>query len=177
MATTVTTSGTYTDGSQETNTGLPGSVTPIAINQTFRHNLANGSAADQVQKIYAATLAFTGSAIVLNLFDSSSGVQVTDLYGTPIVFSAVKKIYIKHKGTTDAQPLKMGYSGTTTNAWTAIVSNPGQIFLQPSTANNDGGILMVAPNTTGWAVATGSKLLNLDPGANTFNADIVIVGV
>jgi hypothetical protein len=177
MSTTVTTSGTYTDGSQETNTGLPGNVTPIAINQTFRHNLQDGSAADQVHKIYAATLAFTGSPIVLNLFDNSSGTQVTDLYGTPFAFSAVRKVYIKHKGTTDAQPLKLGYSGTTANAWTAILSNPGQIFLQPSSANNDGGILLVAPNTTGWAVATGSKLLQLDPGANTFNADIVIVGV
>lgn len=172
----VTTSGTYTDGSQEAAANLPGNVTPVAINNTLKHTFANGSAADQVQKIYAATLAFSGSPIVLNLFDNTSGTQVTDLYGVVFAFTAVRKIFIKHKGTTDAQPLKLGYSGSTANAWTAIVSNPGQIFLQPSSANNDGGILLVAPNTTSFAVNTGSKLLQLDPGANTFNADIVIVG-
>lgn len=178
MSTTVNTTGTYTDGSQETSTGLPGNVQPIALNQTFRHNMQDGSAADQVHKIYAATLTFSASTpIVLNLFDSSSGVQVTDLYGTAFAFGAVKKFYIKFKSVTDGQILKIGYSGTTANSWTAIVSNPGQIFLQASTTNNDGGILMVAPNTTGWVVATGSKLLQLDPGTGAFSADVILVGI
>ncbi len=178
MATTVTSGGTYTDGTQETTTGLPGSVTPVAVNQTFRNNFANGTAADQASKVYAATLAFSASTpIILNLFDSSSGVQVTDMYGAAFAFAAVKKFYIKFRSTTDGQVLKVGYSGSTANAWTGIVSNPGQIFLQPSTSTNDGGILMVAPNTTGWAVATGSKLLNLDPGSAAFSVDILLVGI
>lgn len=172
----VTTSGTYTDGSQQSPSNLPGNVTPVAINNTLKHTFANGSAADQVQKLYAATLSFAGSPIVLNLFDNTSGTQVTDPYGAAISFTTIRKIYIKHKSTTNTHTLKLGYSGTTSNAWTSLVTNPGQITLQPSTSTNDGGTVLVAPNTTGWAVATGNKLLQLDPGANTFDSDIVIVG-
>lgn len=172
----VTSSGTFTDTTQQNPSGLPGNVTPIASNNTLKHNFANGSGSDQVQLTYLKTLSFTGAAIVLNLFDNTSGTQVTDPYGNAISFSAIRKIVIKHKGTTDNQPLKVGYSGTTANAWTALVSNPGQIFVMPSSSTNDGGAVFISPNTTGWAVSTSSKLLNLDPGANSFSVDIEITG-
>jgi hypothetical protein len=56
------------------------------------------------------------------------------------------------------------------------LSNPGTITIEPSTTSNAGAWIQTAPNTTGWAVSSSSKLIQLDPGANTITVDVEIVG-
>lgn len=148
---------------------LPGNV-PYTFPENFKLNLSPGTTADSANLIYSATIAFTAAPQVLDL------TALTDPTGGAVNFARVRSIWIKVKSTTDGTTLKLGYGATTTNAWTSLVSNPGQIFLQASTANNDSMFVLSAPNTTGWAVSSTNKLLQLDPGAATFSADITIVG-
>lgn len=174
----VTSSGTWTDTAQQTPVNLPGTVTPVTVNNTLSYTFANGTAADQVTKLYVATLTLSAAATVLNLFDNSSGTQITDVYGTAISLTVVRKLYIKNKSTVNTEVLLLGSSGTVSNTWTGLFTNPGQITIEPSTASgNGGGCVFVAPNTAGWVVSTSSKLFRLDPGAATFNVDIEILGI
>lgn len=167
----VTGSMKVTTSSTQTPTGLPGTVTPLTINQTFNSTFQNGTAADLVDQRYIATLTFVASTPqaldLTSLLDSSGGA---------VNFARVRRLSIKFKDATDGQTLKIGYASTTANAWTSLLSNPGQLTLQPSTAANDGFIVLSAPNTTGWVVSNTNKLLNLDPGTSAFSIDIEILG-
>lgn len=167
----VTGSMKVTMSSTQTPTGLPGTVTPLTINQTFNSSFQNGTAADQVDTRYTNTLTFVASTPqVLDL------TSLLDTSGNTISFARVRRLSIKFKDTTDGQTLVLGYGTTTANAWTSLISNPGTLTLQPSTAGNDGFIALSAPNTTGWVVGTSNKLLNLNPGTSAFSIDIEILG-
>lgn len=167
----VTGSTKVTMSSTQTPTGLPGTVTPLTINQTFNCSFQNGTAADQCDLRYTATLVFVANTPqVLDL------TSLTDSSGGAVNLKRVRRLTLKFKDTTDGQTLLLGYSATTANAWTSLISNPGQITLQASTTGNDGFIALSAPNTTGWVVGSSNKLLNLDPGSNAFSVDIEILG-
>lgn len=132
-------------------------------------------AADQVDLKYTATLTFvTATPQVLNLQ------ALTDVVGAAINFARVRSITIKMRGPVDGQVLKLGYSGVTSNAWTSLVTNPGQILLQAfATANNDCVFVITAPGAAGYVVGSTNRLLQLDPGtfaSGTFTIDIEITG-
>lgn len=150
-------------------------VVAVPITATFAPNgSAAAGAADGVDLKYTATLTFTtATPQVLNLK------SLTDVLGGAIVFARVRSITLKMHAPTDGNTLTLGYATLTTNAWTSLVSNPGQLVLQACpTATNDAFVTLVAPNTTGWVVGTSNRLLNLDPGSftGTYTVDIEING-
>lgn len=152
-------------------TGVPGSSQQIAAQQSPKFVVtASGTAADQADLKYTSSFTLAATPTILNLK------SLLDIFGGAIVLVKVRSITIVNKATTDAFVLLMGYATTTSNAWTSLVTNPGQITIAPSTATNNGMFAMTAPNTTGWAVGTSNRLLNLDPGANSIPIDIEIVG-
>lgn len=155
----------------QTLTGVPGSAQSVSVQQSAQFQVTtSGTAADQADLKFTATLLLAASPTVLDL------TSLTDIYGGSVNFKRVRSITIVNKAATDGFTVKFGYSTTTSNAWTGIVTNPGQITINPSTAANNGIFVMTSPTATGWAVTSTNKLLNLDPGANTVAVDIEIVG-
>jgi hypothetical protein len=155
---------------QTNSTGLPGALV-ANLPQNWQFTVStSGNAADQANLKYTATLSLAAAPQVLDL------TNLTDVFGGVVNFARVRSLAIRVKSQTDGQTLKLGYSGVTANAWTSLITNPGQITLQASTSTNDGFVVFTAPNTTGWTVGATNKLLNLDPGASTFTADIEILG-
>ncbi len=155
-----------------TPTGLPGVIQPLATDQTYRVNLNSGVGADNIDLMYSTTLnlvASTPQAINLKSLLAPDG--------TAVAFVRIRSIVIVMKGTTDGMTLKLGYATTTANSWTALVSNPGTITLPASSASNMATLILTAPNTTGWTVGTSNRLLQFDPGADTFSVDVTFEGV
>lgn len=132
--------------------------------------VVSGTAANQSDLHYYAVLTLAATPTVLDL------TALTDPFGASVNFARVKEVLIVNNSTTDGHNLLVGYATTTTHAFTSIVSNPGQITVGPSTLANNGFLLWVAPNTTGAAVSSTNKLLQLDPGANTFSITVEITG-
>lgn len=156
----------------QTSANLPGTQVQLGVQQNPQFTVStSGTAADQADLKYTKTLTFVASTP--QALDLTS---LTDVYGGTVNFKRVKSISIKFKDTTDGHTLLLGYATTTANAWTSLISNPGQITLQASTASNDAFFAVTAPNTTGWVVGSTNKLFNMDPGSNAFSVDIEIVG-
>ncbi len=158
---------------QIASTTIPGGValaSSISVGFKPAQPAGTAGAADNVDVPFIKTLTLSATPTVLDL------TNLTDPYGVPISFARVRSVYIKNRSTTDGQNVLFGFSGTTTNAWTALVSNPGQNTIHASTATNDGVFYHVASTSTGMVVSSSNKLLNLDPGANTIVVDVIILG-
>lgn len=163
----VSASTTVTTQSSETNANanLPAyAIGPTVWSATFN----NGSAADQVEQSYIATLSLAATPTTLDL------TALVDPLGKTTNFAAVREVKLRNKSTTDGQnvTVKPGAS----NGWTGVLNSTGQLTLYPSTATNSGMLVLTAPNTTGAVVSGTSKTLALDPGANTISVDIEIYG-
>jgi hypothetical protein len=161
-----------------TPTGLPGNPPYDTPSQVAKANWTNGTAAGQVDLLHRKTYSLAAAPTALDLFGGS----LLDPFGNACAFRRIRALRVRVKTTTDGQTVLMGYSTTTANAWTSLLSNPGQLTIAAAVADANGNILhdgwveFVAPNTTGWVVATSNKLLNFDPGANTISIDVEIEG-
>jgi hypothetical protein len=154
-------------------TGIPGSSVPsISNQQSIKVQFSNtsGSGANQVNLKHSKTYVLAAAPLDLDL------TSLTDVVGNAVTFAKIRSISVVNKSTTDGQVVVVGYATTTSNAWTGLLSNPGTITIEPSTTSNAGAWIQTAPNTTGWAVSSSSKLIQLDPGANTITVDVEIVG-
>jgi hypothetical protein len=159
--------------SQASASNIPGGqpVTSL-IRPKFTIAVPAGTAgtADNCDVKYSMPLTLAGTPTVLDL------TNLKDVLGNAISFGRVRSITITNLATGDTFIVHLGYATTTANAWTALVSNPGQLTIAPSSLLNPGVFVMIAPNTTGYLVTSTSKLLNLDPGANTIPIQIEITG-
>lgn len=175
---TYTISGTTQVGTALTavaGSGLFGNPPAYAIQATDTVTYAAGTGAGKIDRIYsyAGTIS---SATVIDL------TNFTDWLGnTGQSMARVRFIGVRLTSTTDGQDLKFGYATTTANAWTGLISNPGQLIIKPAYAPTTGpaGVgtfQMDAPNTTGWPVSSTSKLVQFDPGSNTLAVKILILG-
>lgn len=157
----------------QTASGVPG-ASPLLTQQTPRWTLPNppGTAgtADNADRKYSKTLTLSATPTVIDL------TSFPDIFGNTTSMARVRRVYILNKSTTDGQVVLLGYATTTTNAWTGLVTNPGQLTVSPSSAANSGWFEYVAPNTTGLVVTSSNKLLQLDPVANTIICDVEIIG-
>lgn len=170
MAASVT--GTFklsVNGNQVPDTGfLSGQALSAA--RTLSTNFASsGSAADQVQKMYATTLSFTASTP--QTIDLQA---VTDILGAALSFSIVRSILIRHKGTVDGSSLSL--SAGASNGATNILATTAALKILPATSSNDGWFALAAPNTTGYVIDATHKTLTLTPSAHAFDVDIIALG-
>jgi len=158
---------------QATAATIPGGQ-PLANQTQSRFAIASpagaAGSADNADLKYSAILPLAATPTVLDL------TALKDVLGNPISFARVRSILISNPATVDGQVVKLGYAAATANAWTGLISNPGQLTIEPSSALNPGVLALTAPNTTGLPVTSTSKLLNLDPGAATIALSIEIVG-
>lgn len=155
-----------------TDTEIPVFSIGPSTNTTCKTSYTNGTAADKIDLLHRKTYTLAAAPTVLDL----NGGTLLDPLGNACAFARIRRIRIKFLDTTDGHTLKLGYSTTTTNAWTGLLSNPGQLTLQASSAANDAWIEINAPNTTGMAVSSTNKLLQLDPGSSTYTIILEIDG-
>lgn len=172
MATSTTTTGQLTvhaSFNEKVTSGIfNGQNIPIPLN--LQAILGNGTAADQVDGVYAATLSFTAStAQDLDLQD------LTTVFGDALSFDVVRAIVLVVKSTTDAATLTV--TPGSSNGATNILATGSSLPLRGSTSANQGMLILVAPNTTGYAVDSTHKVLTLTPSAHAFDVTVIVAGV
>ena len=147
------------------------SGTSIPIPLTIGVKFANGTAADQIDLVYANRLTFVSAT--LQTLDLTA---LTDVLGAAVNFARVKFLAVKIYTQTDAASLTLGAAAA--NPWAAIWGATGTHVVFPSSAGNPdaGWFIADAPNTTGMVVSGASKVLKLLPSAHAFTCDVVIAG-
>jgi hypothetical protein len=170
---TITGSQSLKSSLQVSSTTIPGAVplaTSLAVGFKPAQPPGTIGTADNADLAYVKTLTLSATPTALDL------TNLTDPYGNGITFARIRSIYLKNRSTINGQTVAVGFASTTSNSWVGPISNPGQITIQPSTSTNDGVLYLTAPNTSGWAVSSTSKLLNLDPGSYSITIDLILLG-
>lgn len=132
---------------------------------TIKLKLGTGAAkANLVSKLYTATLA--GAILDIDL------TSLVDGGGNPVNLARAKGLAIYHLTATAGYTVLVG--GAASNAWSAPFngSTTAKNTLFPACNDATGALVpgkieMAAPDATGIAVSGTSKILRLDPGANT----------
>lgn len=130
-------------------------ISPATLAWRFAYRVA-GQLADQVDGLYYATPTFVASTP--QTIDLQA---LTDPLGNSITCVRVRFFAIKVGWTTDNVPLLVGGAGT--NEWDGFLTSGAKVSVFPSSSLNDGGLILLAPQTTGIAVSGTSHLLKLDP--------------
>lgn len=150
--------GTY----KNTTAGLlspPTSPIGIARSQDY----TNGSGANQANTWYAKTRSAAAAADVIDL-----DADLADDFGTTLVFTKIKEIWIVNLSTTSGEDLTI--SG---DAMLAFVGNNAH---QAKAAA--GGMWHQSAPVDGFTItSTTQDTLSIDPGANTISYDLIIAGV
>jgi hypothetical protein len=153
--------------SQTPSTGFLAGV-PLPVAETVRTIFrTSGVLADQVDGIHAKTYTFVASTP-----QTIDVTALTDIVGGSITASRARLIAIKVKWTTDNVPLLVGAAAAT--EWTGFLTAGSKLSVFPSTATNDGWVIIAAPQTTGIPISGSSKSLKLDPQGAAGNVDIII---
>jgi hypothetical protein len=132
-----------------------------------------GVTADKCNLLYAKELTFVASTPqTLNL---KSLPDIRDV-AAAVVFARVRLLAIRIGAFADGAYLECGAEGSA-NEWLGILSPAGaKEKIMAGTSANDGFLVRGAPNTTGWPVATDSRLWKLTPSAHAIVAQIIIAG-
>lgn len=146
----------------------------VDILRSFKAVYNVGTLLDQCDTVHAKNYAFAAASQTVDLH----GGTLFDLYGNPAVFARVNLLAFKIYDTTDGHALTIGddASGSEWSGAAALLSTAGTLRILASTAANDGFLVLAAPNSTGYVVDNTHKLLKMDPGAATFNADVIFIG-
>jgi hypothetical protein len=131
---------------------------------------ASGVAADQCNLLYVKRHTFVAStAQLINL----SAAVSDDGYTSN--FFRVRFLAARVLSTTDGASLTLDNAGQASNPFLGFLNAAGTLKVFPSSANNDGFLILAAPNTAGALVGTGVNL-RLLPSAHAFDADVIIAG-
>lgn len=123
----------------------------------------NGTGANQINAFYAdtRTLAATNES-----FDLDAG-TITDSYGTGLVFTKIKLLYIRNKSTTTAQTLTLTGDFLTQAGFGAAA---GGLIIGP------GGLLCLDNPIDGYSITAGTGDVITVTNAASFDYDIIIGG-
>ena len=147
----------------------------IPLTESWRSVFAtSGALADQCNKIYAATLSFTGTTP--QTLDLSS---LTDMAGVSIDFTnggaggGIRLVAFRNQNATDTDGVAVGAAAS--NPWTGFLGSTSVLTIPASSAANDGWFIITAPNTAGMVVGSTSKSLKFVPAA-TGLLDVILAG-
>jgi len=152
----------------------------IPASLSVQYAFLQGTASNSIDLLYAATLSLAGTATNLDL------TSLTDPAGGSINFARVRHIMIANLATTAGYTLTIGAASS--NAWTGLLgTSTSTIVLPPGIAAVSGtsparpsvfvaGDPLSSGASGGFIVGASSKVLKLDPGANTFSVSVLIVG-
>lgn len=160
--------------------GITASVTPDAgwfrnatkqVTASIRAGLASGTALDQCDVVGFKLLTMVASTsqvvdLLADLVDPVSGAAITTL-------ARVRGLAVRMEGTTDGSSCRVAADAS--NGFTNFISTGGMLVL-PATTKNSAGLVIAAPNTTGYVVAAGNKRLIFTPSAHAFNVRLLVIG-
>ena len=136
----------------------------IPCNQQPVTTYTNGSGANQANVLYQAAFTLSGSTETVNFYTGS----FSDSYGTAMVLTGVKAIYIQNTSSTNN--LVVGNAGT--DPWGGVLSTTGTITLLPGD-----WIVMATPSAAGWPVtSTSCELLFTGTSGQTFSVALLGIG-
>jgi hypothetical protein len=140
----------------------------VTLSESLAANFrASGTLADQCDGLIYLTPTFAASTP--QTFDLTAQ---NDPLGNAVTVARVRLFLVKWLSTTDNVPLLVGNAAS--NPWTALCSSStATLAVPPSSSLNAGGLLVLAPQTTGLAVSGGSKSIKLDPQTAAGTAHII----
>lgn len=155
--------------------------TTLNLNLAPGATLADGTAADQVDKIYTASpVIVPGTPLLLNMSTLNAA---TDIAGNAFLLLRIKFLAFLMLGNagvfTESDVLTLG--GAASNPWLApFGSGTDKLKLYSGTVLNPGFMILSEGGATGWVVPTGGGAANIlqlaNGGANPFAVQIVVVG-
>ncbi len=126
----------------------------------------SGTGSNQANRYYEETIALAGSAVNRDLFGS-----LVDQFGNTLSLATVKEIFILNKSTVSGETLEISGNFVTGVLWADWVDDAAKITIGP------GGFEHKRNPIDGYAVTnTTAERITLDPGANTFDVDLIILG-
>jgi hypothetical protein len=140
------------------------SATNIPINLQPSVAYTNGTGSNQVQVLYQSSRTLSGTTDTLNI---NSG-ALSDSYGTALVLTAVKAVFIQNTSATNN--IVIGNAGS--NPWAGLLNTTGTITLLP------GDFIVVATaSSAGWAVSgTSCNILVTGTSGQTYAIALLGVG-
>lgn len=130
-----------------------------------RHVWENGVGSNQADRVWSDRITLAAAAQTLDL----AGALTSKLDGTTVTFVEVVAIYIFNRATAS------GYTLTVGNA-TAPVTTIVGASAHTIKVGAGGELLLTSPIDGFGVTATTADGLKLDPGANTFDVDVIIIG-
>ncbi len=163
-----------------TETVTSGLITPqsLPVNMTQSLGYSSGTGMGQVNLAYAKRLTFAAAPQTLDLS------SLLDLSGASVNFARVRELIVANNATAAGAVLTVGAASG--SPFTGFLDSAGLQTVYPATATSASTFASATwlrwsdPCSTGSATGaiTGSanKMLKLDPGANSFTADVLILG-
>ena len=148
--------------------GLFNGISQPYPNQRIQALFTPGTAADQVDGVCEMILNLAASTPqTINLLTG-----LTDLNGTALTVAHISFLAIKNLSTTDGQTVLVGNAAS--NPFEGFVSGINTLSIYPSSSQNDGFLVLAAPNMTGIPVNSTSCNLKFDPGTNAVSVLLVV---
>lgn len=148
---------------------------PAGISQAL--NYTSGTGAGQINLIYAKQLTLNATPTTLDL------TNLADLTGSSYSFARVREIIIANLASTGGQTLTIGSSGGVGSGFSGFWGTSATITVHPATASAVGSANIVrfadpfnTSSTSGAVVGASNKNILLNPGANSFSVNVIILG-
>lgn len=144
---------------------------PASITQGLSYS--SGTGPGQCDLLYSKQLSLAGSATTLDL------TSLADLAGSSYSFARVRELIITNLASTGGYTLTIGSASA--SAWTGFLGTASATaVIHPGTSAGGNthrwSDYYNTGSTSGAVTGASSKLLKLDPGANTFSVNIIILG-
>ena len=132
---------------------------------SIAQSLANGTGVGEAMYFYSRRLSLAAAPQTLDIYGG-----LTDGLGTTLNFATVRALIVHNRSSTAGHVLTIGNAAS--NQFASFLGAANEtVIVRPG-----GTIVLLAPRDGYTVVQSSADLLKLDPGANTFDADVIIVG-
>lgn len=122
--------------------------------------------------LYTEEIALTGAAVNRDLYGS-----LTDAGGNTINLATVRELIILNQATTSGYDLEVSGNFVTGALMADWVDDALKLLCEPGLSDTEPGVLHFKSAIDGFTVTdTTQERITLDPGANTFDVLLIIVG-
>lgn len=142
---------------------------------TLGINYSSGTGTQQVDLIYAKQLTLSATPTTLDL------TSLADLVGSSYSFFRVRELIITNLASVGGQTLSLGSTGGVASGFSGFWGTSAVVTIPPAVGQTTGNTVRFADpwstsSTSGAVVGASNKNIKLDPGANSFNVNVIILG-
>ena len=165
-----TVTGTVTIGVGNSAAGVEtesGRTNTSAFTLSYTKAFTSGTGSGQIDELAQKTLTLAAAANELDI----AGDLTSEADATAVSKSKVKALIIENLSVTLSDNLTVG--GAAENAWEGWTTEAGSTIVVPG----GGALCLVAPGAGYTVTAETGDILKLDPGAETFDVRVTLLGV